>query len=55
MIIAQVVWREMQGEFIAQYIYIEESVQRCYPDSMVTLEFTTQDILEFFSEIARSH
>ncbi|KAI4485021.1 hypothetical protein M0802_012849 [Mischocyttarus mexicanus] len=51
----QVVWREMQGEFIAQYIYIEESVQRCYPDSMVTLEFTTQDILEFFSEIARSH
>lgn len=51
----QVVWREMQGEFIAQYKYIEESVQRCYPDSMVRLEFTTQDILEFFSEIARSH
>ncbi|XP_003706367.1 exocyst complex component Sec3 isoform X1 [Megachile rotundata] len=51
----QVVWREMQGEFIAQYIYIEELIQRCYPDSMVTLEFTIQDILEFFSEIARSH
>ncbi|XP_011298132.1 exocyst complex component 1 [Fopius arisanus] len=51
----QVVWREMQGEFIAQYIYIEELIQRCYPDSNVTLEFTIQDILEFFSEIARSH
>ncbi|XP_015430191.1 PREDICTED: exocyst complex component 1 [Dufourea novaeangliae] len=51
----QVVWREMQGEFIAQYIYIEELIQRCYPDSMVTLEFTIEDILEFFSEIARSH
>ncbi|XP_076177753.1 exocyst complex component Sec3 isoform X2 [Ptiloglossa arizonensis] len=51
----QVVWREMQGEFIAQYIYIEELIQRCYPGSMVTLEFTIQNILEFFSEIARSH
>ncbi|XP_076750967.1 exocyst complex component Sec3 [Xylocopa sonorina] len=51
----QVVWREMQGEFIAQYICIEELIQRCYPDSMVTLEFTIQDILDFFSEIAQSH
>ncbi|CAL7945781.1 unnamed protein product [Xylocopa violacea] len=51
----QVVWREMQGEFIAQYICIEELIQRCYPDSMVMLEFTIQDILDFFSEIARSH
>ena len=51
----QVVWREMQGEFIAQYICIEELIQRCYPDSMVTLEFTIQEILDFFSEIARSH
>ncbi|CAG5073992.1 Similar to Sec3: Exocyst complex component 1 (Drosophila melanogaster) [Cotesia congregata] len=51
----QVVWREMQGEFIAQYIYIEELIQRCYPDSQIALEFTIQNILEFFSEIARSH
>ncbi|XP_011497897.1 PREDICTED: exocyst complex component 1 [Ceratosolen solmsi marchali] len=51
----QVVWREMQGEFIAQYINIEELIQRCYPDSNVTLEFTIQNILEFFSEIALSH
>ncbi|XP_043276360.1 exocyst complex component 1 [Venturia canescens] len=51
----QVVWREMQGEFIAQYVNIQELIQRCYPDSNVTLEFTIQNILEFFSEIARSH
>ncbi|KAJ8682053.1 hypothetical protein QAD02_017845 [Eretmocerus hayati] len=51
----QVVWREMQGEFIAQYINIEELIQRCYPDSNVSLEFTIQNILEFFSEIAQSH
>ncbi|XP_066588427.1 exocyst complex component 1 [Prorops nasuta] len=51
----QVVWREMQGEFIAQYRYIEELIRRCYPDSNISLEFTIQDILEFFSEIALSH
>lgn len=45
----------MQGEFIAQYKHIEELIQRCYPDSNVTLEFTIQNILEFFSEIAQSH
>ncbi|XP_033220438.1 exocyst complex component 1 [Belonocnema kinseyi] len=51
----QVVWREMQSEFIAQYTYIEGRIHRCYPDSMVTLEFSVQDILDFFSEIAQSH
>ncbi|XP_016845860.1 exocyst complex component 1 isoform X1 [Nasonia vitripennis] len=51
----QVVWREMQGEFIAQYMNIEELIKRCYPDSNITLEFTIQNILEFFSEIAQSH
>ncbi|XP_049783051.1 exocyst complex component 1 [Schistocerca cancellata] len=51
----QVVWRAMQEEFIQQYKYIEELIQRCYPGSMITLDFTIQNILEFFSEIARSH
>lgn len=45
----------MQGEFITQYKHIEELIQRCYPDSNVTLEFSIQNILEFFSEIAQSH
>uniref|UniRef100_A0A1B6CD43 Exocyst complex component Sec3 PIP2-binding N-terminal domain-containing protein n=1 Tax=Clastoptera arizonana TaxID=38151 RepID=A0A1B6CD43_9HEMI len=51
----QVVWREMQKEFIQQYKYIEDLVQRCYPGSMINLEFSIEDILQFFSEIARSH
>lgn len=51
----QVVWRAMQEEFIQQYKSIEELIQRCYPGSMITLDFTIGDILEFFSEIARSH
>ncbi|KAJ9582030.1 hypothetical protein L9F63_003613 [Diploptera punctata] len=51
----QVVWRAMQEEFITQYKYIEELIQRCYPGSMIALDFSIKDILEFFSEIARSH
>ncbi|XP_037075507.1 exocyst complex component 1-like [Pollicipes pollicipes] len=51
----QVVWRAMQEEFITQYKSIEEMIQRCYPGAMITLEFTIDDLLRFFSEIARSH
>ncbi|XP_023018204.1 exocyst complex component Sec3 [Leptinotarsa decemlineata] len=51
----QVVWRAMQEEFIRQYKMLEDLIQQCYPGSMVTLEFTIEDILHFFSDIARSH
>ncbi|XP_064489589.1 exocyst complex component 1-like [Ornithodoros turicata] len=51
----QVVWHSMQDEFIRQYKYIESLVQRCYPGSMIMLEFSINDILAFFSDIARSH
>ncbi|KAL1138810.1 hypothetical protein AAG570_008872 [Ranatra chinensis] len=51
----QVVWRAMQEEFIQQYKYIEDLVQRCYPGAMISLDFSIEDILQFFSEIARSH
>lgn len=51
----QVVWRAMQQEFITQYNSLEQWIQRCYAGSMITLEFTIKDILDFFSEIAQSH
>ncbi|XP_050098632.1 exocyst complex component 1 [Anopheles aquasalis] len=51
----QVVWRAMQQEFITQYNSLEQWIQRCYAGSMITLEFTINDILDFFSEIAQSH
>ncbi|CAL8084689.1 unnamed protein product [Orchesella dallaii] len=51
----QVVWRAMQEEFIVQYKSIESLISRCYPGSKITLEFTIDDILLFFSEIAQSH
>ncbi|XP_054735089.1 exocyst complex component 1-like isoform X1 [Anastrepha obliqua] len=51
----QVVWHAMQEEFIAQYNFLEERIQKCYAGAMITLEFNIQDILNFFSDIARSH
>lgn len=51
----QVVWRAMQEEFITQYNFLEERIQRCYANHCITLEFTIDDILQFFSEIAKSH
>lgn len=51
----QVVWRAMQEEFIVQYNFLEDRIQRCYAGAMITLDFTIDDILTYFSEIARSH
>ncbi|KAG5674109.1 hypothetical protein PVAND_004094 [Polypedilum vanderplanki] len=51
----QVVWRAMQEEFLAQLAQYEEFISRCYPGSMITLDFTIDEILNFFSDIARSH
>lgn len=51
----QVVWHSMQDEFIRQYKHFESLIGRCYPGSGITMEFTIQDILEYFSSIAQSH
>ncbi|KAI1278056.1 Exocyst complex component 1 [Halotydeus destructor] len=51
----QVIWRSMQEEFISQYKAIQLMIERCYPDANLQLEFTIEDILNVFSEIARSH
>ena len=45
----------MQEEFIRQYKYIEDMIHRCYPGAMITLEFSIEDILNYFSDIALSH
>ena len=51
----QVVWRAMQEEFIQQYKCIEDLTQRCYPGAQISLDFTINDVLDYFSDIARSH
>ncbi|KAG0167424.1 hypothetical protein DFQ30_006068 [Apophysomyces sp. BC1015] len=49
----QVVWRNIQEEFIQQHEKMEELIKKCYPDARVHLEFTIQDLLGMMSELAR--
>lgn len=50
----QVVWQFMQEEFISQYKHFEDLIRQCYPDSGLKLDFTIQDVLQYFSNIAMS-
>jgi len=51
----QVVWHSMQDEFIKQYKYFESMISKCYPDSGIVFEFSIENILCYFSEIAQQH
>lgn len=45
----------MQTEFITQYNYIQEMIEKCYPQSNINLMFTIDHVLKIFSEIAQTH
>lgn len=51
----QVVWREMQEEFIRQYTHFDNLIVRCYSGTGIKLDLTLQDVLSYFSDIAQSH
>nr|XP_033799895.1 exocyst complex component 1-like [Geotrypetes seraphini] len=50
-----VVWHAMQQEFLHQYKEIEDMIRRCYPGSGVAIEFTVQDVLNYFITITPSY
>ncbi|XP_055332832.1 exocyst complex component 1-like [Paramacrobiotus metropolitanus] len=51
----QVVWRDMQQEFIEQYQNYQRLIEVCYPNSQIVFGFGIDDILKIFEEIAASH
>ncbi|OWF38472.1 Exocyst complex component 1 [Mizuhopecten yessoensis] len=51
----QVTWLAMQDVFIRQCKSHEDIINKCYPDSGISLEFTVGDVLQYFSDIAQSH
>lgn len=51
----QVVWREIQDQFIGLHTRVTQLIQTCYPDTNVGLEFSIDDLLAYFSRIAKSH
>ncbi|OAJ37866.1 hypothetical protein BDEG_21838 [Batrachochytrium dendrobatidis JEL423] len=51
----QVVWRGIQEEFTRQLRRYEELIAKCYPEVSVRLDFTMEELLGFFSELAQAH
>uniref|UniRef100_A0A8C0J6X6 Exocyst complex component Sec3 PIP2-binding N-terminal domain-containing protein n=1 Tax=Chelonoidis abingdonii TaxID=106734 RepID=A0A8C0J6X6_CHEAB len=49
-----VVWRAMEQEFIQQYQEFENLIQHCYPGSGITMDFTMEDLLNYFISITQS-
>ncbi|XP_043913553.1 exocyst complex component 1-like [Protopterus annectens] len=49
-----VVWRAMEQEFLQQYKDFDSLMSRCYSGSGITLDFTVDDLLQYFSIIPQS-
>lgn len=50
----QVVWRSIQAQFLEQCQVFNVLINECYPDSGLALEFTIEDLISYFTDIARS-
>uniref|UniRef100_A0A8R1XYQ7 Sec3-PIP2_bind domain-containing protein n=1 Tax=Onchocerca volvulus TaxID=6282 RepID=A0A8R1XYQ7_ONCVO len=51
----QVVWRNMQDEFLKQLKHYNEVMGQCYPNSRIDFEVSVQDVLSYFSQFAMQH
>ncbi|KAG0253579.1 hypothetical protein BG011_006298 [Mortierella polycephala] len=51
----EVAWRGIQEEFIRQHERFSRLIRECYPDAGVQMEFSMQELLGYFSDIAKSH
>uniref|UniRef100_A0A803YKS3 Exocyst complex component Sec3 PIP2-binding N-terminal domain-containing protein n=1 Tax=Meleagris gallopavo TaxID=9103 RepID=A0A803YKS3_MELGA len=49
-----VVWHAMEQELLRQYREFEDLIQRCYVGSGITMEFTMEDLLNYFNSITLS-
>ncbi|KAJ3151312.1 Exocyst complex component 1 [Geranomyces variabilis] len=51
----QVIWRGIQDEFFKRVRRYGELIAICYPESSIRLEFTLDELVGYFSELARAH
>lgn len=51
----EVVWRQMQEEFLNQLKQYQQRIGQCYPNSKIDLDVSIQDVLTYFSDIAQQH
>ena len=46
----EVTWGIMQKAFIEQFKEFEDLIEKCYPGSSITLEFTIEDLTNYISQ-----
>ncbi|CAG8470772.1 4105_t:CDS:10 [Ambispora leptoticha] len=51
----QVVWLSIQTTLLDYHKQFTARINKCYPDTNISLEFTTEDLTNYFSELARNH
>ncbi|KAJ3040279.1 hypothetical protein HK097_002606 [Rhizophlyctis rosea] len=51
----QVVWRGIQEEFMKRTQRYEDILKQCYRESGIRLDFSMEELLGYFSELARAH
>lgn len=51
----QVVWRSIQEEFARLLRKYEDIIGKCYPESNARLDFSMEELLEYFSDMASKH
>lgn len=51
----QVVWRSIQDELSRAFESYQSLIDRCYPRSGITLEFTMNDLRAYLSNVAKDH
>ncbi|KAJ3204402.1 hypothetical protein HDU82_005866 [Entophlyctis luteolus] len=51
----QVVWRGIQETYTRNLKRYEELIALCYPDTGLKIEFTIDDLLGYFSDLAQNH
>lgn len=45
----------MQEEFVEQVKHFDQVLGQCYPSANIDLDFTINDVLQYFSDIAMQH
>jgi hemerythrin len=51
----QVVWHGIQEEFIRDHNRTTELMQKCYAHTGLSIDFTINDLLDTFSELAKNN
>lgn len=51
----QVVWRGIQEDVVKHLNRFQELIELCFPGSVIKLEYSVEETLNYFSELSKAH